>query len=39
MHHRHGAINDVRITESDRLFHWAQGRRLDDHPGLSDLGL
>jgi catechol 2,3-dioxygenase-like lactoylglutathione lyase family enzyme len=22
-----------------RLFHWSQGRRPDDHPGLSDLGL
>ncbi|MFK9861335.1 DUF1348 domain-containing protein, partial [Klebsiella pneumoniae] len=25
--------------ESERLFHWPQGRRPDDHPGLSDLGL
>ena len=39
MHHRYASINDVRITESDRLFHWPQGRRPDDHPGLSDLGL
>jgi nuclear transport factor 2 (NTF2) superfamily protein len=39
MHHRHASINDVRIAESDRLFHWPQGRRPDDHPGLSDLGL
>ncbi len=23
----------------ERLFHWPQGRRPDDHPGLSDLGL
>ncbi|MEW8788885.1 DUF1348 domain-containing protein, partial [Enterobacter kobei] len=21
------------------LFHWPQGRRPDDHPSLSDLGL
>lgn len=39
MHHRHASINDVRIDESDRLFHWPLGRRPDDHPGLSDLGL
>ncbi|MDU2775652.1 MAG: DUF1348 domain-containing protein, partial [Klebsiella grimontii] len=25
--------------ESERLFHWPQGRRPDDHPGLSELGL
>jgi nuclear transport factor 2 (NTF2) superfamily protein len=23
----------------DRKFHWPWGRRPDDHPGLSDLGL
>ena len=39
MHHRHASINDVRIEESDRLYRWPQGRRPDDHPGLSDLGL
>ncbi len=27
-------LNDVRINESDRLFHWPLGRRPDDHPGL-----
>lgn len=36
---RHASINDVPIAEEDRLFHWPQGRRPDDHPGLSDLGL
>ncbi|KAJ55904.1 50S ribosomal protein L21 [Actibacterium mucosum KCTC 23349] len=36
---RHASINDVAIAESDRLFHWPQGRRPDDHPGLSELGL
>jgi nuclear transport factor 2 (NTF2) superfamily protein len=36
---RHASINDVAITEDQRLFHWPQGRRPDDHPGLSDLGL
>jgi len=36
---RHASINDVPIKEADRLFHWPQGRRPDDHPGLSALGL
>jgi nuclear transport factor 2 (NTF2) superfamily protein len=36
---RLASINDVAIEESERLFHWPQGRRPDDHPGLSDLGL
>ena len=36
---RHASINDVPITEADRKFRWPQGRRPDDHPGLSDLGL
>ncbi len=36
---RHASINDVPITESERLFHWPLGRRPDDHPGLTDLGL
>ncbi len=39
MHHRHASINDLRITEAERLFDWPLGRRPDDHPGLSDLGL
>jgi nuclear transport factor 2 (NTF2) superfamily protein len=39
MRRRIASINDVRIAESDRLYHWPQGRRPDDHPGLSDLGL
>ena len=39
MRRRHASINDLPISESDRLFHWPQGRRPDDHPGLSDLGL
>ena len=39
MHHRYACINDLRIEASDRLFHWPQGRRPDDHPGLSELGL
>ena len=36
---RHASINDLPIAEADRLFHWPLGRRPDDHPGLSDLGL
>ncbi|AKC71495.1 hypothetical protein MB84_21570 [Pandoraea oxalativorans] len=36
---RHASINDSRIAENERLFRWPQGRRPDDHPGLSDLGL
>jgi hypothetical protein len=39
MHRRHASINDLAIEESLRLFHWALGRRPDDHAGLSDLGL
>ncbi|MDX1799955.1 MAG: nuclear transport factor 2 family protein [Marinobacter sp.] len=39
MQTRHASINDVPISEADRKFHWPQGRRPDDHPGLSDLGL
>ena len=39
MRARHASINDLPITEADRLFHWPQGRRPDDHPGLSELGL
>lgn len=36
---RHASINDLAIGESERLFRWPQGRRPDDHPGLSELGL
>ena len=37
---RHASINDVAITEDQRLFRWdSSGSRPDDHPGLSDLGL
>lgn len=39
MHRRYASINDLPITESERLFHWPQGRRPDEHQGLSDLGL
>ena len=36
---RFASINDLPIQESDRKYHWPLGRRPDDHPGLSDLGL
>lgn len=39
MYARHASINELAIKEADRKFHWALGRRPDDHPGLSDLGL
>jgi len=35
---RIASINDAPIAERDRKYHWPQGRRPDDHPGLSDLG-
>lgn len=36
---RFASINDLPIAESERKYHWPLGRRPDDHPGLSDLGL
>lgn len=36
---RHASINDVPIKPEDRKFHWPLGRRPDDHPSLSELGL
>ncbi len=39
MQRRLASINDLPIRESERKYHWPQGRRPDDHPGLSDLGL
>lgn len=39
MARRHASINDQPITEADRKFHWPLGRRPDDHPGLTALGL
>lgn len=39
MSHRHASINDQPIRPEQRLFHWPAGRRPDDHPGLSALGL
>jgi uncharacterized protein len=39
MRRRIASINDAPIGEADHKYHWPQGRRPDDHPGLSDLGL
>lgn len=39
MEFRHASINDLAISEGERLFRWPQGRRPDDHAGLSELGL
>ena len=39
MKRRIASINDMPIAESERKYHWPQGRRPDDHPGLSELGL
>jgi uncharacterized protein len=39
MVHRHASINDLPIQAADRKFHWPLGRRPDDHPGLTALGL
>ena len=39
MSRRYACLNDMPIKEADRKFHWPLGRRPDDHPGLSDLGL
>ena len=36
---RYASINDLPITEQERRFRWPSGRRPDDHPGLSELGL
>src|SRR3954465_6489342 len=36
---RLASINDVAIAESERKYHWPLGRRPDDHPSLSELGL
>jgi nuclear transport factor 2 (NTF2) superfamily protein len=39
MQRRIASINDLTIREADRNFHWPLGRRPDQHPGLSELGL
>jgi uncharacterized protein len=39
MRRRIASINDLPIAARDRKYHWPLGRRPDDHPGLSNLGL
>ena len=39
MARRIASINDLPIREEDRKYFWPPGRRPDDHPGLSELGL
>jgi len=39
MRRRIASINDLPIDEAERKYHWPLGRRPDDHPGLSELGL
>ena len=39
MQKRYASINDLMIAESERKFHWPQGRRPDDYASLSELGL
>lgn len=39
MFRRFACINDLPIADKDRKFFWPLGRRPDDHPGLSALGL
>jgi len=39
MRRRYASINDLAIQESERKLRWPQGRRPDNHPGLSELGL
>ncbi len=36
---RFASINDLSIKVSERKFHWPQGRRPEDHPSLSELGI
>lgn len=39
MQRREASINDVPISDAERLFRWPLGPRPDDHPGLGALGL
>jgi nuclear transport factor 2 (NTF2) superfamily protein len=39
MARRIASINDLPIAASQRKYHWPLGRRPDEHPGLSELGL
>ena len=39
MQRRYASINDLPISAAERKFHWPLGRRPDEHPSLSELGL
>jgi nuclear transport factor 2 (NTF2) superfamily protein len=39
MQWRIASINDLPIKDSERKYRWLLGRRTDDHPSLSHLGL
>jgi hypothetical protein len=39
MSRRIASINDLPIKESERRYHWPLGKRPDNHPSLSELGL
>jgi nuclear transport factor 2 (NTF2) superfamily protein len=39
MRRRIASINDLPINETERKYHWPLGRRPDEHPSLSELGL
>ena len=39
MQRRIASINDLAILDADRKFRWPLGRRPDDYPGLTELGL
>lgn len=39
MHRRFASINDLPIAHADRKYLWPLGRRPDDHPSLSTMGL
>jgi len=39
MTRRYASINDLPIKAAERQFFWPLGRRPDEHPGLSELGL
>lgn len=39
MQRRFASINDLAINANDRKYHWPQGARPSDHPGLTELGL
>ena len=39
MQRRIASINDLPIAEGERKYRWPLGRRPEEHPGLSELGL